>query len=52
MKWVDNNGLRLNAKKTQFLLLGRQRRQARVSMGEEAVERSKSVNCLGVQLEN
>ena len=53
MKWAENNGLQLNTKKTQLLLLGRKRRereltQVRILMGEEVVERSKCVKCLAV----
>ena len=57
IKWAENNGLKLNAKKTKLLLLGRKRRkrelaQVRVLMGEEAVERSTCVKCLGVMLDD
>ena len=57
MKWAENNGLQLNTKKTQLLLLGRKRRereltQVRILMGEEVVERSKCVKCLVVMLDD
>ena len=57
MKWADRNGLQLNTKKMQLLLLGRKRREralskVRVSIREEVVERSKCVNCLGVMLDD
>lgn len=57
IKWADSNGLQLNTKKMQFLLLGRKRRereltQVRVSIREEVVERSKCVKCLGVMLDD
>ena len=57
MKWAENNGLKLNTKKTQLLLIGRKKRerelaQVRVLMGKEEVERSKCAKCLGVMLDD
>ena len=56
-RWADGNGLKLNTRKTQLLLLGRRRRekelgQVNVSLGEEVIERSRSVKCLGVVLDD
>ena len=57
MKWAENDGLKLNTKKTQLLLLERKKRdrelaQVKVLLGEEIVERSKCVKCLGVMLDD
>ena len=57
MKWAENNGLKLNTKKTQLPLIGRKKRerelaQVRVLMGKEEVERSKCAKCLGVMLDD
>ena len=57
MKWADGNGLKLNTGKSNLLLFGRKRRerglvQVKVSMGEEQIERSRTVKCLGVLLDN
>ena len=57
MKWAENNGLKLNTKKTQLLLIGRKKRerelaQVKVLMGKEEVERSKCTKCLGEMLDD
>ena len=57
MKWADDNKLKMNARKTQLLLLSRKRREremskVRVSMNNEVIERSRSVKCLGVKLDD
>ena len=57
MKWAEKNGLKLNTKKTQLLLIGRKKRerelaQVRVLMGKEEVERSKCAKCLRVTLDD
>ena len=57
MKWADDNKLKMNTRKTQLLLLSRKRREremskVRVSMNNEVIERSRSVKCLGVKLDD
>ena len=57
MKWADDNKLKMNTRKTQLLLLSRKRREremsrAIVSMNKEVIERSRSVKCLGVKLDD
>ena len=56
-KWADDNKLLLNTRKTQLLLLGRKRKdkklsKVKVSMDGEELERSRSVKCLGVILDD
>ena len=57
MKWADDNKLKMNTRKTQLMLLSRKRREGemsrvRVSMNNEVIERSRSVKCLGVKLDD
>ena len=57
MKWADDNKLKMNTRKTQLLPLSRKRREremcrVRVSMNNEVIERSRSVKCLGVKLDD
>ena len=57
MKWADDNKLKMNTRKTQLMLLSRKRREremsrVRVSMNKEVIERSRSVKCLGVMLDD
>ena len=54
LSWADRNHLRLNVTKT---LLGRKKREEelngmRVTMGEQEIQRSRSVKCLGVVLDD
>ena len=49
--------LRLNVTKTKLMLLGRKKREEelngmRVTMGEQEIQRSRSVKCLGVVLDD
>ena len=56
-KWVRDNKLKLNAGKTQLLLLGRRRRAQELDNVEvgfcgQRVERSRKVKCLGVWIDD
>ena len=56
-QWVDKNGLKLNIKETQLLLLGRRRRktelaEVKVRLNENPLPRSKDVKCLGVWIDD
>ena len=56
-RWVDANKLRLNARKTQMLLMSRKRReqeleQVGVRVGDQEVERSRKVKCLGIMIDD
>ena len=57
LKWADDNKLKMNTRKTQLMLLSRKRREremsrVRVSINKEIIERSRSVKCLGVMLDD
>ena len=57
LSWADRNHLRLNVTKTKLILLGRKKREEelnrmRVTMGEQEIQRSRSVKCLGVVLDD
>jgi len=54
--WADRNHLRLSVTQTKLMLLGRKREKElngmRVTMGEQEIQRSRSVKCLGVVLDD
>ena len=57
LSWADRNHLRLNVKKTKLMLLGTKKRgeelnEIRVTMGEQEIQRSRSVKFLGVVLDD
>ena len=56
-RWVEANKLQLNVKKTKLLLLSRKRRareleNVEVQIDGQKIERSKTVKCLGVLLDD
>jgi len=56
-RWVEANKLQLNVKKTKLILLSRKRRahelkNVEVRIDDQKIERSKSVKCLGVLLDD
>ena len=57
LSWADRNHLRLNVTKTKLMLLGRKKREEelngmRVTMGEQEIQKSRLVKCLGVVLDD
>ena len=57
MKWDDDNKLKMNTRKGQLMLLSRKRREREMSrvgvpMNKEVIERSRSVKCMGVTLDD
>ena len=56
-EWVEKNGLKLNMKKTQLLLLGRKGRahelqDIRVTLSGERLPRREKVKCLGIWIDD
>ena len=55
-QWADRNDLKLNVKKTNFMLIGRKRREkelneVKVEMRSQLLEKSRTVKYLGVFLD-